>query len=64
MTRLAITRADIRMQLRLSILNTNTSYLDTLQLASYCLQNLIGLTNLLSGSAISCYNFILQKANK
>ena len=34
---------------------TQNTTLDTLQLASYCFQSLIGLTNLLS--SISCYKF-------
>ena len=58
MSRLATTRSDIGMRPRLSILNTSTT-LNTLAIASYCLQSLIGPVNLLS--AISCYKFHISK---
>ena len=58
MRRLVTTRSDIRMRPRLSILSTSTT-LNTLAIASYCLQSLIGPANLLS--AISCYKFHISK---
>ena len=58
MSRLATTRSNIRMWPRLSIATEHKHYTGHI-IASYCLQSLIGLANLLS--AISHYKFHISK---
>ena len=60
MTRLVTTRFDIRMQPRLSILNTSTT-LDTLKLAIVCK---VKLDQLICFQPYPVTNFIFQKINK